>query len=156
MKSRTLVPGGFSENQTTSPELVVGVEHRETVARNGFHDNGLDVCQLLEGVDPADPEVVRGDVGDHGDVVAVIAQAFAQDAPAGDLHDREVDARVHQHHPRRLRTRGVRLDDEPFVDDHAVGGGHPHLAAQALEDVGDHPGRRGLAVGAGHRDDRHA
>ena len=45
-------------------------------------------------------------------------------------------------------------DHQPLVDHDAVGRGHADLAAHALEDVRDHPRRRRLPVGAGHRDDR--
>ena len=165
MKSRTALPGlGQAEPddraRAAAPhpahERVVGVEHGEPVARHRLDDDGLDVGELLEGVDAAHAEVVGRDVGDDGDVVAVVAQALAQDAAAGHLHDREVDARVLQHHPGRARAGRVGAHDEALVDDDAVGRGHPDLAAQALHDVGDHPRRRRLAVRAGHGDDRHA
>ena len=91
-------------------EGVVGVEHREAVAGHRLDDDGLDVGELLEGVDALHAEVVGGDVGDDGDVVAVVAEALAQDAAAGDLHDGEVDARVLQDHARRARAGGVGLD----------------------------------------------
>jgi hypothetical protein len=135
---------------------VVGVEDREAVAGDGLHDDGLDVGQLLEGVDAAHAEVVGRDVGHDCHVVAVIAQALAQDAAPGDLHHREVDARVLQHHPRGPGARRVGLDDEALVDDDAVGRGHANLAPDSLEDVGDHPGGRRLAVRPGDGDDRHA
>ena len=89
-------------------QLVVGVEHGEAVARHGLDDDLLDLGQLLEGVDAAHAEVVGRDVEHDGDVVALVAQALAQDAAAGHLEDREVDARVLQHHPGRLRARSRR------------------------------------------------
>src|SRR6185295_10067051 len=75
-------------------QLVVSVQNREAITRNGFNDNGFDASELLEGVDPTHPEVIRSDVGHDCDVVAVIAQSLAQDASPSDLHDREVDAGV--------------------------------------------------------------
>ena len=48
----------------------------------------------------------------------------------------------------------VALLDEPPVDDDAVRRGHPDPPAHELEDVGDHPDRRRLAVRAGHGEDR--
>ena len=45
---------------------------------------------------------------DDGDVVAVVAEALAQDPAARDLEHREVDARVLQDHLRRLRARSRR------------------------------------------------
>ena len=47
--------------------------------------------------------MVGGHVRHHGDVIAVVAEAFAQDAAAGDLEDRRVDGRVLEHHLGRLR-----------------------------------------------------
>ena len=61
-------------------------------ARHRLDDDALDVGQLAERVDAAEAQVVAGDVGHHGDVVAVVAQALAQDAAAGDLEDGGVDA----------------------------------------------------------------
>ncbi len=121
-------------------QRVVGVEHGVAVAGHRLDEDGLDVGELLDGVDAAQAEVVGLHVEHDGDVVALVAEALAQDAAAGDLEDGEVDARVLQHHPGAARARGVGADQQPLVDDHAVGGGHADLAAHALEDVGDHPG----------------
>ena len=137
-------------------QRVVGVEDREAVAGYRLDDDLLHGGELLDGVDATEPEVVGGDVQDDGDVVALVAQALAQQATAGDLEDGEVDTRVLQHHPGALGARRVSPDDQALVDDDAVGRGHPDLAAQAFEDVRHHPRRRRLAVGAGDRDDRDA
>ena len=60
--STTSLPASAIVNQTTSPEQrrriaahqrVVGVQHREPVARHGLDDDLLDLGQLLEGVDAA-------------------------------------------------------------------------------------------------------
>ena len=80
------------------------------VAGHRLDEDGLDVGELLDGVDAAQAEVVGLHVEDDGDVVALVAEALAQDAAAGDLEDREVDARVLQHHPRRARAGGVGPD----------------------------------------------
>src|SRR5687768_10463346 len=68
---------------TTPPhaahQLVVRVENREPVPRDGLHDHLLDLRQLLERVDAAHAEVVGCDVEDDGDIVALVAQALAQD-----------------------------------------------------------------------------
>ena len=100
--------------------------------------------------------MVGGDVGDDGDVVAVVAQALAQDAAARDLEHRGVHGRVLEDHLRRLRARHVAALDQPPVDDDAVRRGHADAPAHQLEDVRDHPDGGRLAVGAGHRDDRDA
>ena len=86
-------------------QRVVGIEHGVSVAGNGLDGHRLDVGELLDGVDAAQAEVVGLHVEHDGDVVALVAEALAEDAAAGDLEDREVDARVLQHHPRRLRAR---------------------------------------------------
>ena len=135
-------------------QRVVGVEDGVPVARHGLDQHRLDVGELLDGVDAAQSEVVGLDVEHDGDVVALVAEALAQDAAAGDLEDREVDPRVLQHHPRRARPGRVGPDQQPLVDHHAVGRRHADLAAHALEDVADHPRGRGLPVGAGDGDDR--
>ena len=87
---------------------VVGVEDRRPGARHGLDDDALDVRQLAERVDPAEAEVVAGDVGHDGDVVAVVAEALAQDPAARDLEDRGVDGRVLEDHLGRLRARTCR------------------------------------------------
>ena len=86
-------------------QRVVGVEHGVAVARHRLDEHRLHVGELLDGVDAAQPEVVGLHVEHDGDVVALVAEALAQDAAAGDLEDGEVDARVLQHHPCRLRAR---------------------------------------------------
>ena len=135
---------------------VVGVEDRGPRARHGLDHDALDVGQLADRVDPAQAEVVAGHVGHDRHVVAVVAQALAQDAAARDLEHGGVDGRVLEHHLGRLRPGHVALLDQPAVDDDAVGRGHPDPPAHQLEDVGDHPDRRRLAVRAGHGDDRDA
>ena len=139
-----------------SDERVIGVEHGNPVARNGFDDHGLDVGELLDRVDATYAQVVGRHVGDHGDVVAVVAQPLAQDAAARHLHDGEVDPRVLQDHPGRLGPGGVGFHDKTFVDDDAIRRRHADLAADALHDVRDHPRGRRLAVRAGDGDDRHS
>ena len=115
---------------------VVGVEHGRPGARHGLHDHALDVGQLADRVDAAQTEVVAGHVGHDGDVVAVVAEALAQDPAARDLEDGGVDGRVLEDHQGRLRPRHVALLDQPAVDDDAVGRGHPDPPAHQLEDVG--------------------
>ncbi len=100
--------------------------------------------------------MVGGHVGHDRDVVAVVAEAFAQDAAARHLEHGTVDDRVLQHHLRGLRAGHVALPDHPPVDDDAVRGGHANSAAHQLEDVGDHPDGRRLPVRAGDGHDRDA
>ena len=137
-------------------QRIVRVEHRGPGTRHGLHQHALDVGQLRHRVDAVQAEVVGGHVGDHGHVVAVVAEALAQDAAARHLEHGRVHQRVLEHHLGRLRPAHVALLDQPPVDDDAVRGGHAHPPAHQLEDVGDHPDGRRLAVGAGHGDDRDA
>ena len=69
---------------------VVAVEHRPAVLAGDPRDDGLDLGELVEGVDALQAEVVGGDVGDHRDVVAGQPDALEQDAAAGGLGDREL------------------------------------------------------------------
>ena len=133
---------------------VVGVQHRRSRSRDRLDDDALDVRELADRVDPADPEMVAGHVGDDRDVVAVVAEALAQDPAPGDLEDGGVDGRVLEDHLGRLRARHVALLDHPAVDDDAVGRSHPDAPALQLEDVGDHPHGRRLPVRPCHPDDR--
>ena len=137
-------------------EVVVGIEHGRARARHGLDQDRFDVGQLRQRVDALEPQVVTGHVGHHGHVVAVVAQALAQDAAAGDLEHGSVDRRVLEHHLRRARPGHVALADQPAVDDDAVGRGHAHPPAGQLQDVGDHAHGRRLAVGAGDGEDRDA
>jgi hypothetical protein len=133
---------------------VVGVQDGRPGPRHRLDDDRLDVRQLADRVDPTQPQVIAGDVRHDGDVVAVVAEALAEDATAGDLEDRGVDLGVLEDHLGRLRARHVALLREPAVDDDAVGGGQPDAAAHQLQDMGDHPDGRRLPVRAGHGDDR--
>ena len=54
---------------------------------------------------PRRPRWSAATLSDDGDVAAVEAEPLAQDPAARHLEDREVDARVLQHHARRLRAR---------------------------------------------------
>ena len=61
---------------------VVGVEDRETAPRHRLDDDRLDGRELVQGVDAAQAQMVRGDIGDDNHVVAVVTEALAQDAAA--------------------------------------------------------------------------
>ena len=114
MSSMVSLPGSAMLNQTTRPERclaahrpyqrVIGVEHREAVARDGLDHDGLHLGELLEGVDAAHAQVVGGHVEDDGDVVALVAEPLAEDAAAGHLEHGEVDPRVLQDHACGLRA----------------------------------------------------
>ena len=100
--------------------------------------------------------MISGDVGDHGHVGAVVAQAAPDDAAAGRLQDRRLHRGVVQDHLRGPRARRVGLVDQLPAAVDPVGGGHPDAQPGLAEDVRDHPHRGGLPVGAGHGHDRDA
>ncbi len=100
--------------------------------------------------------MVAGHVEHDRHVVALVAEPLAQDPAARHLEDRGVDARVLQHHRRRAGAGGIGLSDEAAVHEDAVGARHADATPHPLEDVGDHPRRRRLAVAAGDGDDRNA
>ena len=139
MNSRTLLPGAAIENHTMPPEQrrrILRTRASSALSTANPSRGTASTTTALTSAScssvsmPLHAQVVGRDVGDHGDVVAVVAEALAQDAAAGHLHHREVDARVLQDHPGRARPGRVGLDDEPLVDDDAVGRGHADLAAR--------------------------
>ena len=73
---------------SVATQRVVRVEHGGPGARHGLHEHALDVGQLRERVDAVQAQVVGGHVGHHGHVVAVVAEALAQDAAASHLEHR--------------------------------------------------------------------
>ena len=66
--------------------------HRVDALRFGLH--ATHVGQLLQGVDSAKTQVVGGDIRDHCDIVAVIAQALTQDSAARCFQYGGVDFRM--------------------------------------------------------------
>ena len=117
-------------------------------------DDGLDLGELVEGVDALEAEVVGGDVGDDGDVVAGQPDALEEDAAAGGLGDGDLDSCGGQDASGAARAGVVAGLDQLAVDVDAVGVGPAHVLAPGTGDVGDHPARRGLPVGPRDRDDR--
>ena len=83
------------------------------------------------------------------------ADALEQDAAAGGLGDRELHLLVRQHPPRARGAGVVAGLHQLAVDVDAVGARPADVQAVGARDVRDHPGGGGLAVGAGHGDDRH-
>ena len=137
-------------------ELIIGIEHGRAAARNGLDDHPLDGGELAQGMHLLESEVVAGHVEDDRHVVALVAEAFAEDAAARHLEDRAVDAWVLQHQLRRARPAGVDLLDQAVVDVDAVRRGHANVVAHAAQDMVDHADGRGLAIGAGDGHDRNA
>ena len=90
-------------------------------------DHPLDHREVLDGADVIQSEVVaHADVGDHGDVAAVEAQALAQDAAARGFQHRRIDIRVEQHAARAARAAAIAGLDPLTRDVDAVGIGHAH------------------------------
>ena len=135
-------------------ELVIGIEHGRATSRDRLHDDPLDRGQLPQGVDLLEADVVTGHIQDYRNIIRAVAETFTEDAAAGDFEDGKVDTRVLQHHAGRPWSAGIRLLHEPPIDVDAIRGRHPDVVAETPDDVGDHPGSCGFAVGAGHGDDR--
>src|SRR3954453_17260525 len=76
------------------PQRIVSVENREAVTRHRLHNDGFDVCELLERVNPAQSEMIGLHIEKNDDIVALITEAFAQDAAAGHLEHCEVDTGI--------------------------------------------------------------
>ncbi len=135
---------------------VVPVQHAETTPGDGLGDHRLHRPQIVEGVDALDAQMVVRDVQHATDVAPVEAQAGAEDSSAGRLQDRRLDRGVRQHHAGADWTAGVAFVDPFAVDVDAGGAGEADGQAPAMEDVGHHPHRGRLAVGARHRGDGNA
>ena len=114
------------------------VEHGDAVRRDVLHDHALDHREVFDRADVVQAEVVaRADVGDHGHLAAVEAQAFAQDAAARGLEHRRVDVGVDQHVARAARAAAIAGVDALAVHVDAVGVGHAHALARRCQQVGD-------------------
>src|SRR6185312_5169417 len=114
-------PGG----QRRDP-AVVGVEHQRATGLDLLPHQRLDVGQLVKVVDAVHAEVVGGDVGDHGDVGPVVAQATAQDAAPRGFQHGHLDRLVVEYQFRRLRPGCVAEVDGPASHPDPVGGGHAY------------------------------
>src|SRR5574343_1066985 len=140
-----------------SDDRVGGVEDGRALGRDVLYDDALDDGQFVDGGDVVEAEVVAdADVGDHGDIAHVEAEAFTQHAAAGGFEDGGVDVRVHQHVAGAARAGAVTGVDAPAFDVDAVGAGHADAQAVRFEDAADQPAGRRLAVGPGDGDDRDA
>ena len=134
--------------------FVVGVEDGAVLGH--LDHQALHLGELVERVDAAEAEVVGGDVEHGAHVAEAVAEAGADDAAAGGLDDGHVDGGVAQHHGGGLRAGHVALHRDVAVDVDGVGRGLADDVAGHLQDVGEHAGGGGLAVGAGERRDRDA
>ena len=113
---------------------VVGVQHAPAVRLGDLGDDRFDLGELVQGVDPADAQVVGADVGHHRDVVVRDPDAAAQDPTAGRLGDRQLHARVAQHLTGTARPGEVTGLDQLTIDVHAVGTrpAHRHAGPRAM------------------------
>ena len=100
--------------------------------------------------------MVGRDVGQDARVVRLVADAAQDDPAARGLEDGHVDVAPGEDLVRAARAGPVARVDHPLVDEHAVRGRRPDVAAGPQQDVGDQPGDRALAVRARDRHDRDA
>ena len=117
----------------------------------GLRDDGLDLGELVDGVDPLHAQVVGRDVGDDADVVGGDAHPLEQHPAPGGLEDAELDPGSGQHAARTCRAGVVACLDDLALHHDAVGRGPGRPQAGRHADVAEQPRRRGLAVGAGDR-----
>ena len=137
-------------------EGVVGVQDRRPAPWHRLHDHLFHCRQLAHGGDAAQAQVVAGHVEHHRYVVALVAEALAQDPAPRDLEDGGVDHRVLKDRGSGARPAHVPAADDAPIHEDPIRRGQPHLAPHPLEDVGDHARGRRLAVAAGDRHDRDA
>ena len=96
---------------------VVGLQDGHAVRSDDSDDRALNVGQLFERLNAGQTEMVTlADVRDDGDVAAVIAQAFAEDAAAGRLEHGRVDLGIEQDGPRALGAAAVPGLGAPAAD----------------------------------------
>ena len=89
-------------------------------------DRALHLGQLVEGVDPVQPEVVGADVGDHRDVVVLVADATQEDPATGRLEDGEVEIRLGEDPTGPAEPGPVPSLDQLAADVDPVRVGHAH------------------------------
>ena len=135
-------------------DRIVGVEHDGLARRRD--DQSLDAGEVVDRVDAVLAEVVAADVDDDADVAAVEREAALEDAAARRLEHRELDLGRRQYRARGPVAGAVAGHDATSADRDALGRRDPGHEARALHHVRDREGGRGLAVGAGDRDDRNA
>ncbi len=105
--------------------------------RHVLHDHALEHGQVFDRGDVVQAQVVAlADVGDHGHLAAVEAQALAQDAAARGLEHGRIDLGVQQHVARALGAAAVAAVDLAAVDVDAVGVGHADAQAAGRQTGG--------------------
>ena len=160
-------PGGGSRGRGVEPrpgpghrshrpdQRIIGVQHGPPVRLGDPDDDRLGLGELLDGVHAQQPQVIGADVRHHRDVVA---PRFP--TPRSRMPPRAVSvtatctARVLEHPRGAARTGPVAALHLFAVDVDAVRRRPARGAAAGLDQMRDQPGRGGLAVGPGHRDDR--
>src|SRR5690606_27347485 len=87
---------------------VSGIQYGGAVRRYVLDDHTLHYAQVFDRADVVEAEMVaHADVGHHGDLAAVEAEAFAQDAAACRFEHGGVDHRMHQYVARAARAAAV-------------------------------------------------
>ena len=95
-------------------ERIVGLEDGGAVREHDVNDGPLDEASFSSVSMSEQPEVVAfADVGDDGDVAAIEAEAFAEDAAASGFEHGRVDGRVEQDAAGTLRAAAIAVFDAP-------------------------------------------
>ena len=136
-------------------QVVVRVEHHHAVGSRDAADDRLHLGQLRQRVDAVEVHVVGADVGQDGCVVRLVADTPQHHAAARGLEDRDIQVRVGEHRSRAVRAGQVARLDEHVVEQDAIRGGRARVSPGRAQDVADHPGGGGLAIGAADADDGH-
>ncbi len=139
-----------------SDQVVVGIEDDRPLWLGHPRDHRLHLGQLGQRVQALQVQMVAADVGQHARVVRLVAKAAQQDSAARRFEHSQVHVRSPEDGVGTLWPGEVARLDHALVHDHAIGGGHAHVAAGQQRDVGNHARRGALAVGAAHADHGHA
>ena len=98
--------------------------------------------------------MIGGHVRDDRDIATVEPESGSQNAATRGFENGVLDGRILQHHLGAVWAAHVTLENLCTVDVDAVGRRHPDATSGHLQDVGDHPAGRRLAVRAGDGHDR--
>ena len=131
---------------------VGGVQDAIAIRCHVLHDDPFDQRQVFYRVDKAHAQMVAfANVGHHGYLAAVKAQAFAQNAAARGFKHGSIDFRVQQHIARAFGAGAIAVVNLAAVHVHTIGIGHAHPHTGSRKKMRDQACGGGFAIGAGDR-----